>query len=283
MRDEDPYGLLARLRAVRRARGFRLYLADGRRIVDLWQCGGAAILGHTPHRVLGALKNTAARGLFASFPGPLSRRLERLLSTLVPGFPAVRVFADRSDAESALREAGFAAARLSDFHDPGLRDPQPEDAFAWWRPWAPMTPGARILAPILPVPLPLAARPIAFLMRPETAQSFPLSSQASPLFLSLAVRAVADLIAALPFRTALPPLIEKARKVPGAPVFRGPYFALPAASDPPAYSAAFDRFLHRGFLLPPDPRLPAILPYEASDGETAALASLLSEFSVKVG
>ncbi|MDR2784383.1 MAG: hypothetical protein LBB83_00550, partial [Treponema sp.] len=73
----DESAVLDRLRlipAIRRARGFRLYTADGRRIVDLWQYGGRAVLGHTPPAVLREMKNTAERGLFVPFPGPQERR-----------------------------------------------------------------------------------------------------------------------------------------------------------------------------------------------------------------
>jgi hypothetical protein len=281
MRNEDPHGLLARLTHVRRARGFRLYLADGRRIVDLWQCGGAAILGHTPTGMLGALKDTASRGLFAAFPGPLTRRLERLLSSLVPGFPAVRVYVDESQAESALRRAGFAVTRLEDFADPVFSLPE-GGVPAWWRPWSPVAVGSRILAPVLPVPLPASARPIVFLMNEETAAAFPRSSPVSPLFLALAVRAVASLVTALPQRTALPAgLLTVARKALGANALRGPYLRFPEATDPAAYAALFDRFLLRGFLLPPDPRSPAIIPADMSAGEAAALSVLLSESGPK--
>ncbi|MDR1129249.1 MAG: hypothetical protein LBL20_08050, partial [Treponema sp.] len=80
---------LARFRlipAISRARDFRLYTPDGRRLVDLWQYGGRAILGHTPPSVLREMKNTAERGLFAPLPGPQERRFLKALSALLPGY-----------------------------------------------------------------------------------------------------------------------------------------------------------------------------------------------------
>ena len=66
--DDNGRALLRLVPAVLRARNFRLYTAGGRRLVDLWLNGGAAVLGHTPPALLRELKNTASRGLYAPFP-----------------------------------------------------------------------------------------------------------------------------------------------------------------------------------------------------------------------
>jgi glutamate-1-semialdehyde aminotransferase len=60
---------------INRARDYRLYTQDGRRLVDLWQYGGRAVLGHNPPGVLRELKNSAERGLFVPLPHPRDKRL----------------------------------------------------------------------------------------------------------------------------------------------------------------------------------------------------------------
>jgi len=69
---------------VLRARGYRLYLANGKRLVDLWLNGGSAVLGHTPSNLLRELKNTASRGLYAPFPHFTEARFVKALLKLFP-------------------------------------------------------------------------------------------------------------------------------------------------------------------------------------------------------
>ena len=54
--------LLRTVPHVLRDRGWRLYTQQGR-LIDLWQYGGRAILGHNPPGMLRAIKNNAERGL----------------------------------------------------------------------------------------------------------------------------------------------------------------------------------------------------------------------------
>ena len=81
----EEFSLLREIPAVLRARDFRLYTDGGKRLVDLWQNGGAAILGHTPPSLLRELKNTASRGLYAPFPHFLEGRFLKALSSIFPG------------------------------------------------------------------------------------------------------------------------------------------------------------------------------------------------------
>ncbi|MDR3145398.1 MAG: hypothetical protein LBU21_03905, partial [Treponema sp.] len=71
----EEFVLLRLLPRIRRARDFRLYTEDGKRLVDLWQDGGRALLGHTPPALFREIKNTAARGLAAPLPGFHEARL----------------------------------------------------------------------------------------------------------------------------------------------------------------------------------------------------------------
>ncbi|MDR0291142.1 MAG: hypothetical protein LBI06_09420, partial [Treponema sp.] len=78
--NDNEFSLLRLMPTVLRARDFRLYTKDGKRLVDLWQNGGAAILGHTPPSFLREIKNTASRGLYAPFPHFLEGRYCKALS-----------------------------------------------------------------------------------------------------------------------------------------------------------------------------------------------------------
>jgi hypothetical protein len=57
---------------------------------------------------------------------------------------------------------------------------------------------------------------------------------------------------------------------------RGPYLVFSEAADPESYERLFRRFLACGFLLPPDPSLPAIIPAELSEGEEKALSAAIA-------
>jgi hypothetical protein len=111
-----------------------------------------------------------------------------------------------------------------------------------------------------------------------------------PFLLAPAVRGVYDLIAAAPLRARFRyPRIERALAEPGCPwERRGIYlFFKPAAAGAagglpaegpekgPSWEALFRRFLDGGFLLPPGPEEPLILPGIMSPGEEAKLAALL--------
>jgi glutamate-1-semialdehyde aminotransferase len=84
-KNDNEFSLLDLVPLVQRARDFRLYCNGDRRLVDLWQNGGAAILGHTPPAVLREIKNTASRGLYAPFPHFTENRYIKALAKIFPG------------------------------------------------------------------------------------------------------------------------------------------------------------------------------------------------------
>jgi hypothetical protein len=267
---ESPSGLLAQTPPIRRARDFRLYTDRGRRLVDLWQLGGAAVLGHTPARVLREFKNTAERGLFAPLPHPLAGRFCKALARLFPG-AAFRVYADEFSLRRALEAAGYDAA--SPVRDPAF---SPEAAFprtiSLWRPFL----GSGVPAsgtpfrPVLPLPWPGAPR--VLVLEPSRLPRFPPPDPVSPAILAAAARAVYDLLAA-PERRRFPKIETALSQSPWRR--RGIYLTLSAPPEGAAYAALFRAFLDRGFLLPPEPAQPLILPGCLSPGEEAALAALV--------
>jgi hypothetical protein len=145
--EEDRLARLGLIPAIRRARDFRLYTGGGRRIVDLWQYGGRAVLGHTPPSVLREMKNTAERGLFAPLPGPLEGRFLKALASLLPG-RRFRLFPDEAALLRFLAASGFPAGA----EDPALPPdgPPAEGRPALWRPFlddGPAPPGGRARPP----------------------------------------------------------------------------------------------------------------------------------------
>lgn len=279
----DPAGLLRQIPVIRRARDFRLYTDRGRRLVDLWQLGGAAVLGHTPTGVLREFKNTAERGLFAAFPHPLEGRFIKALARLFPERD-FRVYADKFSLYRALDLAGNDAGAFSP--DPafspnpgGSPDPAAPrtGAVSLWRPFLgepafAFSPDAPVLYPVLPLPWPGAPR--VLVLEKSRGRFFPPSDPVSPVILAVAARGIYDLLAAPERGTPRLPKIEKAL-TRGRWRRRGIYLTLSEPPDAACYADLFRDFLDRGFLLPPDAGRPLILPGILSPGEEAALANLL--------
>jgi hypothetical protein len=272
MEIKDDFNLLRKIPNVLRARGFRLYLSNGKRLVDLWLTGGAAILGHTPPNVLRELKNTASRGLYAPFPHFTEGRYLKVLSKLFPGC-SFRLYAAPPQELSALFNAGQAKLWRS-FENPAS-------------PFA-ITENAPILIPVLPgiqlwrggLPLGLcvlAAQDSRLFDSGGLLAQFPESDALPPVLLAAAVRGIYDLIKAAPDRANLKfPRIEKALKK-SRWQRKGIYLELKEKPEIENWTALFRKFMEAGFLLPPCPSFPVILPGELSNGEEAKLASVLGE------
>ena len=266
--------------APRRARGPRLYLADGRRILDLWLDGGRAVLGHKVEGVFLAFKNTAERGLLAPWPGhPLCAALERALSAFFAGLledPVPLVFDTQEALDAALKALG------------------PSDQ-ALWRPWSdtaaksPLVKPAPVLVPVLPFSFPgaplvlvverslLAARLAADGDKGTLSSRFP-----APAGLAAALRAL-ELLARAPDRDipALYPPLVPLFKGEGAPWRLCGSWLSPLVRPSVAHWKAFRAgALDAGLLLPPTPDEPLCLSSGYSDGECALLYRVLSPLPV---
>jgi hypothetical protein len=72
--------------SIKRARGFRLYTTDGRRLTDLYLDGGCALLGHKNSNVVNVFKNACEKGLLCNYPNKIAEtRFNKALSALFPG------------------------------------------------------------------------------------------------------------------------------------------------------------------------------------------------------
>jgi hypothetical protein len=256
--------LLRLVPPVLRARDFRLYTEGGRRLVDLWQNGGAAILGHTAPSLLRELKNTASRGLYAPFPHFLEGRFCKALSRIFPG-REFRLYAAPPPELEALFVAGTAAL-WRPFTDPAAPLAVEQNA-----PPAliPVVPGIQLWRGDLPLGLCVLA------IAPGFTAALPPPDFLPPVLLSCAARGMYDLIAAAPQR-ANPQYPRIAKALKNSPwQRRGLYLTLRHDPSPEEWAALFSRFLDNGFLLPPTSSQPAILPGIFSPGEEAKLAGLL--------
>ncbi len=83
--------LLSSLPDIRRARGWRLYTADGDRLLSLWSDFGRTLLGYTPRGLTRHVKSALDRGLSTPFPGSWNDRIARMTRDLYPEYACIRL------------------------------------------------------------------------------------------------------------------------------------------------------------------------------------------------
>jgi hypothetical protein len=278
--DGSSYTLLRQLPRIRRARDYRLYTHDGRRFVDLWQYGGRAVLGHTIPHQLQELKNSASRGLFAPFPNHLEGQLEKTCARLFPG-RIVRIYQDSESMRRAFEKADFASPAERFLPDPALRQHSAQSSIVLWRPFLDdaehQSSEADILFPILPFPWMNAPR--ILLLEKAVSKLFP-PSDLLPLVISSVLLASLNALAKQ-IALEMPDFSQLTKNLSETSwQRRGIYLMNPYFKDDAQYEKIFQRFLDKGFLIPPKRNLPLILPIQKdylSQGEIAKLSSLLRE------
>ena len=102
----SPDSLLSTLPDVRRARGWRLYAADGTRIISLWSDYGRNLLGYTPRGLAGHAKSAIDRGLVAPVAGSWNGRIVRMVRRIFPEYGTVRLLRD-AETSPGLEHARF--------------------------------------------------------------------------------------------------------------------------------------------------------------------------------
>jgi hypothetical protein len=258
--------LLRLIPQVLRARDYHLYLAGRKtvkegelknRLVDLWLYGGKALLGHKPPRVLQELKNSAERGLLSPFPHPPEKRFIKALTQLFAN-RSFRIYTDNSSLTHALDHAAQA-------------DTPP----LIWRPFmknAETLSTYPLIIPILPWPL----APQVLVLDNKLDAQFPSGDIIAPAILAATTRAVYDLLTSPERGNPNYPKIEEALKTPKHPWKReGIYLTFNENIDMNSWEQLWKQFLEAGFLLPPTPKDPLILPGTLSPGEETKLAALV--------
>jgi len=258
--------LLRLLPKVLRARNFHLYLENGKRLVDLWLAGGRAVLGHKPPNIVRELKNAAERGLFTPLPHPMERRFLKALGELFPD-RSFRLYADSGSLQRTLLEKGVSSPVplwRPFFMEQGIQisNSNPSPQFLLPSPF---------FIPVLPWPL----GPEVLVLEKGMEASFPPGDIIPPVLLAPATRALYDLVAKI--RNPDRQRYHKIEKVLGGGKSlwcrQGIYLTTETTGE--EYASLFKGFLEGGFLLPPSPSEPAILPAAMSEGEEAKLAGLL--------
>lgn len=286
-------GGYAALPVIRRAREYRLYDGSGGRFLDMYQEGGAALLGHRPDGMNRALKSAAAKGLWGALPTREDYRLrsavERLLGEEeLPGLR--RHFSGKAGIRLFRNTERFSAAFGMDAPaDPLFLSPReaaarldgPAGALLW-RPfmrsyWKDVTDflagsGARraVIVPLLPLPggfAPCAALALGF--EPEELPSGDAVSAAVSCLASNQARLLGRLGGACAGEQP-PELFDR-------PPWRreGPYLLWDRPETEYAGFAA--AALERGILLAPEAGVPSIIPPVCTEGEIRPLLSLMEE------
>jgi len=264
----DESSLMRQVPHVLRARGFRLYLENGKRLIDLFLNGGAAVLGHTPPNLLREIKNSASRGLYAPYPHFTENRYIKALSKILPG-RSFRLYAAPPE-------------ELTSF----------SNTIKLWRPFNnPENPfksdNTPLIIPVLPgiqswrtyqnikLPLGLCIAAVKNELSESVFQKLPESDMFSSVLLAAAARGVYDILAsAQRAKPKLPRTFKALKSLPERWHKQGIYLKLRQETND--WKTLFHQFLDAGFLLPPNPSQPVILPGELSDGEDAKLAALLT-------
>jgi len=258
----NELSLLKNVPHVLRARGYRLYLSNGKRLVDLWLNGGAAVLGHTPANLLRELKNAASRGLYAPLPHFTENRLFNALSKLLPE-RCFRIYAAPPQELLSLFKNGTACLwkPFIDSANPFADNDSPL--------LIPVLPGIQTWRDGLPLGLCITAA-----KSDKDFSAFPQSDMFSPVQLAAATRGIYDLLAAKDRTKLAFPRINKALQQSRWEK-QGIYLKLKEEIKTEKWQDLFNQFLESGFLLPPSPSFPLILPGELSDGEEVKLATVL--------
>jgi hypothetical protein len=268
---------LRRLPRIRRARGYRLYTVDGRRLLDMWQDDGRSILGHRGAGVNSGLKRVIDRGVTGALPSAQEHRLEQSVRRLFGGARelSVAVYATRERALEALSRS-LEPAGGSLVADPAfaVAASGPRAAtgvtVSLWRPFLAdatvaggdaadggATTRASILLPVLPCGGLFEAQVV---VAPRDAD-IDLRSDLLPEPVLVSLTLAADALLSAP----APPVVA----LRGFDAL-GPY-RVPTEAVAGDYEAVFGAFLEAGILLSPDPALPSIVPGELSDGERAQI------------
>lgn len=244
---------ISALPVINRARGSRLYAANGSRWIDCWADGGRALMGHRPGKVSLRLKSEIDRGLYAPYPNRWTQRLEKALLLLFPAYKTVRIFRDM---ERALTVTGKKDWPLDPLDFPEGTSTERHHAL-WGRPFLPNHPLGEFLFPILPLP---GFTEVQVLLIARDEGHLPPSDLVSPLILAALTRACHTL------RNG-----SNRACASGSDIWmmRGPYMVYRGNFED--YTQVFDCLFKKSVLIAPSPHRPSVYPLDISPGEKRLL------------
>ncbi|ULQ60734.1 hypothetical protein K7I13_05540 [Brucepastera parasyntrophica] len=279
---------------VRRASGYHLYTAKGRRLLDMWQERGSAILGWRSGRAKLVFKNILDRGITGTFPSETEGELIGAVRNLLPHYSTVRWYATKERARIAcaayldlwsdipLIEHPLLHPEASrNFGDSGedlLSAAKNLHGVPLWRPWLDdayynmsdrvndsflRNVNAALKAMVLVSPFPFAGGCTIAVFAGGEPVNVPPSDSIAPALLGAYARAFRDLAKALfersesdwaQFDSFIAPYWDR----------RGPYLIPKIAKD--RYADFFSSCLDEGILISPNHRIPSVVPFEADTG-----------------
>jgi len=268
--DETETRLLRLLPPIRRARLWRLYAEDGRRLLDLWMDGGRSLLGAKGRGLGTSIKAAVDMGLLRPLPSVWEERAKKAVMAAFPGYSGALAFRNE---ERALREIDIVLGRPAKVLDSAAREPGPEEAdILVIRPFGGGLPRLqaalpRFALPLLPCPSALGC---AFVLFRDKADAAAMGGElVPPAALASACGALRELAA---FSRGYGEDLWRRSDRRLGPFFerKGPYL-YPRCAEA-GYGAFFRLALGAGLLVSPRFDLPSILPADFDDGELAALA-----------
>ena len=255
---------IARLPRINRARGGRLYTAEGERWIDCWADGGRALLGHRPRGVSSRIKSVIDKGVFAPYPSVWAHRLEKALLRLFPGCRGVRLF---ENLECAMAACGIESLP----GDPLDMEPTVNRIAGalWGRPLLPNHPRADFLLPILPLPGIMNIQSVLFCGDEAGTGAAEPPRLFSPVILAALTRACLALDEEESERRKSADTAYDGGDSADIWERRGPYMLFRGSPDD--YDEVFEAYFARSILIAPSSRRPSVYPTGLSAGEQRLL------------
>lgn len=250
------------LPVIRRAREYHLYDASGRRILDLFQDGGRAWLGHRPDGVSLQIKNTLSRGVYSPLPSAEEGKMIKASKTLCKTLGV-----DLRDI-AYYRNGSVEASSLGCAIDIFENDAAP---FVLWRPGLPWPSKATLVELLIPLPGLDAGRIIV-----SSDKELPAGDLPSPLIAAALNRCIWSLNNHLAMTSSISqPLFNMGE----AWKQTGSYGFWQGSSDD--YDILFKSALKEGVLLAPSKEIPCIIPQALSSGDLSLLKKIFPGGSSK--
>lgn len=262
-------GFYSSIPVIKRARGYRLYDMRGKRIIDLYQQNGHAILGHRAFSLTTLLKNIISKGLIFDLPSIYTHRLKKAVKAMIPGVHTVCIAGSLDQGLRLLSEALGYSVALSDICDPVIGNTM--GPIALWRPFAgdiPQNAHAQILLPVLPFSA--GGAPVVICLNNKKIMiDDNLFPPLSPFILAGTIRALYDL------KKYKKPEWLNEDMLSGAGKWEQQGIYLIPKMNEEEYKGVFEEFLAHGILLSPCYPCPSIFPGELSEGELKKVLRLL--------
>lgn len=254
-----------------RTRGRYLYGQDGKQYVDLWLHDGKAVLGHTIPGYLRVLKSSISRGLLAPYPSVYQGRVAKLLRGLFPSHGCITFLPSDIAAQATL--SAVLGGEVS-VVDPALGESSSGNVLRW-RPYANCSADfVESFDAVIPV-LPVVSEFFPTIILTKKVIDYGGTYPPSPLILDGFVKA----IAALNREVGDPPISQSLLDTVDNLGWKrvGPYVQVPFSGD--KYQLFEAHMVTSGFIVPPTPDSPLILPWNISTGFEKQLITLLEQYS----